>query len=132
MKCFHFLLSFEKFFLALLCSTLSSSSLSSRYKSRHRRCSIQKTVLKKFATFTGKHLCWSHFLIKLLIWRPATLLKRESNTGVFLWILGHCKEDLFLGTTASVDNFKPFICSVLILCLICMYNMYNIDSNASS
>ena len=35
-------------------------------------------VLKKFAIFTGKRLCWSLFLIKLLDFRPATLFKRES------------------------------------------------------
>ena len=36
---------------------------------------------------TGKHLCWSYFLIKLQACRFAILLKRDSNTGVFLWIL---------------------------------------------
>ena len=30
-----------------------------------RRCSVKKVVLKNFADFTGKHLCWSLFLIKL-------------------------------------------------------------------
>ena len=35
-------------------------------------------VLKKFAIFTGKHLCWSLSLIKLLRFRPASLLKRDS------------------------------------------------------
>ena len=41
-------------------------------------------VLKYFAMFTGKHLCWSRFLIMLQAFRPKTLLKRDSNTGVFL------------------------------------------------
>ena len=40
-----------------------------------------------FAIFTGKHLCWSLFLIKLQVWWPATLLKRYSKTSVFLGIL---------------------------------------------
>ena len=40
-------------------------------------------VLKNFANFTGKHLCWSLFLIKLQALRPPFLLKRDSNTGVF-------------------------------------------------
>ena len=40
-------------------------------------------VLKSFERFTGKHLCWSYLLIKLQAW-PATLLKRNSSTGVFL------------------------------------------------
>ena len=42
---------------------------------------------KNFANFTGKHLCWSLFLIKLQDFRAETLLKRDSNTGVFLWNL---------------------------------------------
>ena len=35
------------------------------FRSSHRRCSVKKGVLKKFGNFTGKHLCWSLFLIKL-------------------------------------------------------------------
>ena len=42
-------------------------------------------VFKALANFIGKHQCWSIFLIKLQAWRPATLLKRDSNTGVLLW-----------------------------------------------
>ena len=44
----------------------------------------KKRFSKKFANFTGKHLCWSLFLIKFHVFRPTTLLKRDSNTGVFL------------------------------------------------
>ena len=44
----------------------------------------KKGLLKSFAKFTGEHLCWSLFLIKLQVFRPATLLKRDSNTGIFL------------------------------------------------
>ena len=36
-------------------------------------------VLKSFANFTGKNLCWNTFGPK-----PATLTKGDSNTGVFL------------------------------------------------
>ena len=57
-----------------------------------------------------------------LIWfharRPATLLKRNSRTGVFLWILRNFKEHLteHLRTTASahrknnLENFQEFFC----------------------
>ena len=38
---------------------------------------LKKAVLKNFAIFSGKQLCWGLFLI----------LKRDSNTGVFLCIL---------------------------------------------
>ena len=34
-------------------------------RSSHRGCSIKKSVLTNFAIFTGKHLCWSLFWIKL-------------------------------------------------------------------
>ena len=41
-------------------------------------------ALKNFAIFTGKHLCGSFILTKLQAFRPATLLKKDSHTGVFL------------------------------------------------
>ena len=52
----------------------------------------KKAALKNSAIFTGKHLCWSLSLIKLQAFkfcrcfalRPPTVLKRDSNTGVFL------------------------------------------------
>ena len=34
-------------------------------RSIHRRCSVKKGVLNNFANFTGKHICRSHFLLKL-------------------------------------------------------------------
>ena len=43
-------------------------------------------VLKNFATFTEELLCWILFFIQFQALRPATLLKTNSNTGVFLWI----------------------------------------------
>ena len=43
-----------------------------------------KAGLKDFKFFTGKYLCWGLFLIKLQSCRPTTLLKRDSDTGVFL------------------------------------------------
>ena len=40
------------------------------FRSSHRRCSIKKGVLKNLTKFTGKHLFWSLFLIKLQAWAP--------------------------------------------------------------
>ena len=42
-------------------------------RSRHQSCSIEKAVLKNFALFTGKHLCWNLLLIDL-----------QDFAGVFL------------------------------------------------
>ena len=55
------------------------------YRSSHQRWSVKKAVLKNFAIFIGKHQCWSLFLIRLQAFRPATLSRKDSNTGVFLW-----------------------------------------------
>ena len=42
-----------------------------------------KVALKNFSIFTREHLCWSLFLIKLHAWKPASLLRTNSNTSVF-------------------------------------------------
>ena len=57
-----------------------------------------KAVLKNFAIFTGKYLCWSLFLIKNF---KAILLKRDSNTGAFLWIFQNFSDHLFWKTSAT-------------------------------
>ena len=47
---------------------------------------------------------WSLFLINFQAYKPATLLQRDSNTSVFLWILKNFKNLYFKGhlwTTAS-------------------------------
>ena len=53
-------------------------------RSSHRMCSAEKGVLKNFANSTGKLLLESLFnnFVKQLF--KATLLKRDSNTSVFL------------------------------------------------
>ena len=53
-------------------------------RSSHWRYSRKKAILKHFVIFTGKHLCWGLFLIKLQAIRSVTLLKRDSNTDIFL------------------------------------------------
>ena len=58
-----------------------------------------RVVLKNFANFKGKHLCWSLFFTKFQAFRPATLLKRDSYRGVFLWNLRNSEEHLFQETS---------------------------------
>ena len=45
-------------------------------RSSHRSCSVKKGVLRKFAKFTGKHMCQGFFFNKVASLRPATLLKK--------------------------------------------------------
>ena len=55
------------------------------YRSSHRRCSMQKGVLRNFTKFTGKYLCQSLFFNEVAVLRPATLFrKRLCGKGVFL------------------------------------------------
>ena len=68
-------------FPSLLFSTFSVSS----FRSSHRKRSIKKAVLKVLQYLQETPILES-FLNKVQGWRPATLLKRDSNTGVFMWI----------------------------------------------
>ena len=43
-------------------------------------------VLKNFGIFIGGYLCWSLYSIKFQAWRPTSSLKRDSNSGIFVWI----------------------------------------------
>ena len=52
-------------------------------RSSHRRCSNKKSISKKFAKSTGKHLWHSLFFNKIASLRPGTLLRKS----VFLWFL---------------------------------------------
>ena len=64
-------------------------------KSSNRRWSVKNGALKNFANFTGNHLCWSLFIIKLQAWGPATFFKREFDTSVLRWNLRIFQEHLF-------------------------------------
>ena len=66
------------------------------FRNSHHGYFIKKAILQNFAIFTGKHLYWS-----LRSMRTATLLKRDSNTGIFLWILRNFLKHLFWRTSAN-------------------------------
>ena len=55
-----------------------------RCKSSRSQMFFKIGVLKIFVKFTGKHLCWRLFLVKLQFRRSATSLRRYFNTYVFL------------------------------------------------
>ena len=87
--------------------TVIFSKFCKKSRNSHQRCSIKKAVLKNFAIFTGIHLCWSLFLIKLQAYRPAILLKTDSTKGFFCEYCEIFKNTLFekhLQTTTSVNS----------------------------
>ena len=92
------------------------------FRSSHRRYSLKKGVLKNFANFTRKHLCWRLFLITLQAWGPTALLKRDSNTGVFLSKSQNLFEQLFWRTYAED-------CFYVLINLIFWYHFNNFNKN---
>ena len=58
-------------------------------KNTHRKCSVNQGALKNFANFTGKHLFWDLFLIKLQAFRTATSLKETQGLQLFKKKLQH-------------------------------------------
>ena len=64
----------------------------------------EKSVLKIFTKFVRKQLYWSLFFSNVIALRLATLLKRDSNTGIFRIILRNFSEHLFYRTPPG-DSF---------------------------
>ena len=49
-----------------LCTTLCLAPVKiSKHRSSYRRCSVRKSVIRKFEKFTGKHLCQGLFFNKI-------------------------------------------------------------------
>ena len=59
--------------------TFENYSFLCNKRSSHQRCSVKKEVLKKFAKFSGKHLCQSHFWNKAPGLRAPTLFKKKNT-----------------------------------------------------
>ena len=80
------------------------------FRSSHSQKLFKIGVLKSFAIFTGKHLCWSLFLIKFnkpFFNKP--WLERDSNMGNFLWILRNFKEPSILKNISERLLLRNFL-----------------------
>ena len=89
----------------------------------HRRCSIEKRVLRNFAKFTGKHLCQ----------RPKTcnFIKKETQAQMFSCEISEISKNTFLQNTSGrlllhvrifshfIDNFPELIYSCFNACACC-------------
>ena len=56
-----------------------------KFRRCHQKCSIKKAILKKLHNIHRKSSVFESLLTCVGV--PAKLLKRDSNVGVFLWIL---------------------------------------------
>ena len=61
----------------------------------------KEDVLKKFANFPGKHLCWSFLFDEVGGLRSATLSKKRFRHRCFLWTSQKFYEYLFCRTYAN-------------------------------
>ena len=91
----YFLLIITNFFAAFTNATVFTKSThlpstpevnltlcqTSIIRSSHR-CSLKKGILKDFANFKGKHLCWSLFLIKRLLLAP--IMRTSANDCFYI------------------------------------------------
>ena len=79
------------------------------YKISRSQMFFKIDVLKTFVSFTGKHLRWSLFLIKLQSFRCATLLKETPRQVLFCEIGEIFKNILFyripLVAASIIDKF---------------------------
>ena len=66
---------------------------------------MKKGVLRNFAKFAGKYLCQNLFFNKVAGLRPATLLKRDSGTGIFIEFSEISKKSFFDRTPLAAASF---------------------------
>ena len=80
-----------KFFYFLIINTLNSSEAQKQLPELPHKKALKSFI--NFSKFIGKHLCRSLFFNKI-----AGLIKKETDTSVFLWILRNFSENLFYRT----------------------------------
>ena len=109
-KYWFFLFVFEKMsssipmFLVMLLAHVGKRS-----NSRYSQMFSKTGVLKNFAIFTGKNLCWSLFLIKFQDWRPTFLFKKRLQRRCFSVNIAKFLRTAFLLKTCSLYLFEFFI-----------------------
>ena len=72
------------------------------------RCSPKKAVLKNFAIFTGKNLCWNLFLIKFQDWRSAFLFKKKLRRMRFYVNIAKILRTAFFIEDLLIIPFRNF------------------------
>ena len=80
-----------KFFYFLIINTLNSSEAQKQLPELPHKKALKSFI--NFSKFIGKHLCRSLFFNKI-----AGLIKKETDTSVFLWILRNFSQNLFYRT----------------------------------
>ena len=76
----------------------------------------KKGVLRNFTKFTGKYLYQSLFVNKVPGLRPkaCNFIKKDSGTGIFLWILRKFEEHIFIKNTSAGCFCMRFLTLVIL------------------
>ena len=75
-----------------------------KFRSRRSQMSFERDVFKSFTIFTGKHLCWSLFVIKFPAFKPANLLKKRLQHRYF-----HINIAKFLRTAFFIEHLRQLL-----------------------
>ena len=79
---------------------------------------MKKDILKSFSKFTGKHLCWSPFLIKLQAFRPVFFLKKETPAQVLSYEFCEIFKNAYF--TEHLRKIVIFYCEFPIRAVFCV------------
>ena len=103
---FHFKFHNFSFLYFWICCSKNFNT-NSFNRSSHRRCSVRKGVLRKFAKFTGKHLGQSLFFNKVQA-EACNFIKKETLAQVFSCEFWETSKNTFfkehLWTTTAVSS----------------------------
>ena len=86
----------------------------------NRRCSIKKTLLKNFATFTEKHLCWILFINKNPGLQTCNFIKKRLQHRCFLDSTAK-----FFRTTILKNICERLLLRVFLLMLVWTFSYMN-------
>ena len=75
------------------------------FRSRHRRCSVTKDVIRKFSKFTGKHLCQRLFLNKVAS-AACNFNEKEALAQVFSYEFYEISKNAFFAEYLQTTAFS--------------------------
>ena len=108
-KFYFFCFGFEKMSSSIPIFVVMLLALVGKRSNSRSQMFSKAGVLKNFAIFAGKNLCWSFFLIEFQDWRPTFLFKKRLERRCFSVNIAKFLRAAFLLKTCTLNLFKIFI-----------------------
>ena len=89
------------------------------YNSSHSEMFCKKGILKIFAKFAGKHLCWSLLFNKFTRLQSATILRKMIQHGDF-----PVNSAKFLRTPFFIEHFQWLLLYAAVLSLLSLWRLF--------